>query len=290
MDTISLKALAKINLGLDVVRRREDGYHEVRMIMQTIHLYDRLTICKTKEPGIQIRSNLSFLPVNENNLVYKAGKLLMDEFSIGEGVAVELDKRIPVAAGMAGGSTDAAAMLYGMNQLFGLNLSQKKLMGRGVTIGADVPYCLMRGTALAEGIGEQLTSLPPMVKCPVLIAKPPISVSTKFVYQNLKLDENTPHPDIDRLISDIENKDLHAIAGDMGNVLETVTIPNYPEIDRIKTLMKEAGAIGAMMSGSGPTVFGLFEDEKTAKNAYRAVSRSGVAKQVYLTTIYNNRK
>jgi 4-diphosphocytidyl-2-C-methyl-D-erythritol kinase len=290
MDTISLKALAKINLGLDVVRRREDGYHEVRMIMQTIHLYDRLTICKTKEPGIQIRSNLSFLPVNENNLVYKAGKLLMDEFSIGEGVAVELDKRIPVAAGMAGGSTDAAAMLYGMNRLFGLNLSQKKLMERGVTIGADVPYCLMRGTALAEGIGEQLTSLPPMVKCPVLIAKPSISVSTKFVYQNLKLDENTPHPDIDRLISDIENKDLHAIAGDMGNVLETVTIPNYPEIDRIKTLMKEAGAVGAMMSGSGPTVFGLFEDEKTAKNAYRAVSRSGAAKQVYLTTIYNNRK
>jgi 4-diphosphocytidyl-2-C-methyl-D-erythritol kinase len=163
-------------------------------------------------------------------------------------------------------------------------------MERGVTIGADVPYCLMRGTALAEGIGEQLTSLPPMVKCPVLIAKPPISVSTKFVYQNLKLDENTPHPDIDRLISDIENKDLHAIAGDMGNVLETVTIPNYPEIDRIKTMMKEAGAVGAMMSGSGPTVFGLFEDEKTAKNAYRAVSRSGVAKQVYLTTIYNNRK
>jgi 4-diphosphocytidyl-2-C-methyl-D-erythritol kinase len=290
MDTISLKALAKINLGLDVVRRREDGYHEVRMIMQTVHLYDRLTISKTKEPGIQIRSNLSFLPVNENNLVYKAGKLLMDEFSIDEGVAVELDKRIPVAAGMAGGSTDAAAMLYGMNQLFDLKLGRKKLMERGVSIGADVPYCLMRGTALAEGIGEQLTSLPPMVKCPVLIAKPPISVSTKFVYQNLNLDENTIHPDIDRLISDIQNKDLRAIAGDMGNVLETVTIPNYPEIDAIKTTMKAHGAIGAMMSGSGPTVFGLFEDEKTAKKAYHAVKRSGIAKQVYLTTIYNNRK
>jgi 4-diphosphocytidyl-2-C-methyl-D-erythritol kinase len=290
MDTISLKALAKINLGLDVVRRREDGYHEVRMIMQTVHLYDHLTISKTKEPGIQIRSNLSFLPVNENNLVYKAGKLLMDEFSIDEGVEVELNKRIPVAAGMAGGSTDAAAMLYGMNQLFDLKLGRKKLMERGVSIGADVPYCLMRGTALAEGIGEQLTSLPPMVKCPVLIAKPPISVSTKFVYQNLKLDENTPHPDIDRLISDIQNKDLRAIAGDMGNVLETVTIPNYPEIDAIKTTMKEHGAIGAMMSGSGPTVFGLFADEKTAKKAYHAVKRSGIAKQVYLTTIYNNRK
>ena len=170
MDSISLKALAKINLGLDVVRRREDGYHEVRMIMQTIHLYDKLDIAKTKEPGIAIKSNLSYVPTNESNLVYKAGKLLMDEFGITEGVSVDLNKRIPVAAGMAGGSTDAAAMLYGMNRIFELGLSQRELMERGVKIGADVPYCLMRGTALAEGIGEKLTQLPPMVKCPVLIA------------------------------------------------------------------------------------------------------------------------
>lgn len=287
---ISLKALAKINLGLDVVRHREDGYHEVRMIMQTIHLYDRLDIKRTKESGIQIQTNLSFLPVNENNLIYKAAKLLMDEFSITDGVSVKLDKRIPVAAGMAGGSTDAAAMLFGMNRLFSLGLTKRQLMERGVQIGADVPYCIMRGTALAEGIGEELSQLPPMVKCPVLIAKPSISVSTKFVYQNLKLDDTTVHPDIDLLIEDIRAKNLYDIAAHMGNVLETVTIPNYPVIDEIKKHMLSHGAVGAMMSGSGPTVFGLFDDEATAKKAYKAMRSSHLARQVYLTSVYNNRK
>lgn len=289
-NDISLKALAKINLGLDVVRRREDGYHEVRMIMQTIHLYDRLDIKRTKESGIQIQTNLSFLPVNENNLIYKAAKLLMDEFSITDGVSVKLDKRIPVAAGMAGGSTDAAAMLFGMNRLFSLGLTKRQLMERGVQIGADVPYCIMRGTALAEGIGEELSQLPPMVKCPVLIAKPSISVSTKFVYQNLKLDDATIHPDIDRLIDDIRAKNLYDIAAHMGNVLETVTIPNYPVIDEIKKHMLSHGAVGAMMSGSGPTVFGLFDDEATAKKAYKAMRSSHLARQVHLTSVYNNRK
>lgn len=289
-NDISLKALAKINLGLDVVRRREDGYHEVRMIMQTIQLYDRLDIKRTQEPGIQIQINLSFLPVNENNLIYKAAKLLMDEFSITDGVSVKLDKRIPVAAGMAGGSTDAAAMLIGVNRLFSLGLTKKQLMERGVQIGADVPYCIMRGTALAEGIGEALSPLPPMIKCPVLIAKPSISVSTKFVYQNLKLDDTTIHPDIDRLIDDIKAKSLHDIAAHMGNVLETVTIPNYPVIDEIKKHMLSNGAVGAMMSGSGPTVFGLFDDEDTAKKAYKAMRSSHLARQVYLTSVYNNRK
>ena len=289
MDKISLKALAKINLGLDVVRRREDGYHEVRMVMQTIHLYDRVNIEKTDEPGIKIKTNLSYLPVNENNLIYKAGKLLMDEFDITEGVSVDLDKRIPVAAGMAGGSTDAAAMLYGMNRMFDLGLSMQELKDRGVKIGADVPYCLMRGTALAEGIGEKLKSLPPMVKCPVLIAKPQISVSTKFVYENLKLDENTKHPDIDQLIRNIKAKDLQGVCDHMGNILETVTIPNYPIIDEIKKNMIENGATGAMMSGSGPTVFGLFDDAEKAKQAYKAMKKSGLSRQTYLTDIYNNR-
>ena len=289
MDKISLKALAKINLGLDVVRRREDGYHEVRMVMQTIHLFDRVNIEKTSELGIKIKTNLSYLPVNENNLIYKAGKLLMDEFDIREGLSVDLDKRIPVAAGMAGGSTDAAAMLYGMNKMFGLGLSMQELKDRGVKIGADVPYCLMRGTALAEGIGEKLKSLPPMIKCPVLIAKPQISVSTKFVYENLKLDENTNHPDIDRLIKDIKAKDLQGVCDHMGNILETVTIPNYPVIAEIKKNMIENGATGAMMSGSGPTVFGLFDDAEKAKQAYKAMKKSGLSRQTYLTDIYNNR-
>lgn len=290
MATISLKALAKINLGLDVVRRREDGYHEVRMVMQTIHLYDRLELEKTTAQGIELSTNLSYLPVNENNLVYRAGKMLIDEFGITEGIKVYLNKRIPVAAGMAGGSTDAAAMLYGMNELFELGLSREQLMERGVKIGADVPYCLMRGTALAEGIGEKLTPLAPMVKCPVLIAKPAISVSTRFVYQNLKLDADTKHPDIDKLIRDIQAQELKAIAGDMGNVLESVTIPNYPVIAQIKEQMLEGGAVNAMMSGSGPTVFGLFEEEETAQEAYQRMKESGLAKQIYLTTIYNNRR
>lgn len=288
MDNISLKALAKINLGLDVVRRRDDGYHEVRMIMQTINLFDRLEIKKIKESTIKIHTNLFFLPVNENNLVYKAAKLLIDEFGIQEGVSVGLTKKIPVAAGMAGGSTDAAAMLFGMNRLFGLGLSKKQLMERGVKIGADVPYCIMRGTALAEGIGDKLSPLPEMVKCPVLIAKPQISVSTKFVYQNLKLDDKTVHPDIDRLIEDIRNKDLKAVSDHMGNVLESVTIPNYPVISQIKEQMMDSGAVGSMMSGSGPTVFGLFDDSRTAQLAFGKIKRSGLAKQVYLTSIYNN--
>lgn len=290
MDEITLKALAKINLGLDVIRRREDGYHEVRMIMQTIHLYDLLEVRKIKDPQIKIQTNLSFLPVNENNLVYRAARLLQEEFSLGGGVSVNLTKRIPVAAGMAGGSTDAAAMLYAMNQLYDLGLSRKELMERGVQIGADVPYCIMRGTALAEGIGEKLTQLPPMVKCPVLIAKPSVSVSTKFVYQNLKLDQSTTHPDIDALLSDIRGKDLDGICAHMGNILESVTIPNYPVIAKIKEKMLRSGAKASMMSGSGPTVFGLFEDGETAKAAMRDMKNSGLARQVYLTTIYNNRR
>ena len=287
MNDISVKALAKINLGLDVIRRREDGYHEVCMVMQTIHLYDRLEISKNQSGNITMETNLSFLPTNENNLVYKAAKLLCDEFAIKDGIHVNLQKRIPVAAGMAGGSTDAAAVLYGVNKIFDLGLSQQDLMERGVKIGADVPYCIMRGTALAEGIGEKLSPLPPMVKCPVLIAKPAINVSTKFVYENLKLDDTTVHPDMQQLLADIKEKDLHKIAKDMGNVLESVTIPAYPIIAEIKEHMMEHGAVGSMMSGSGPTVFGLFENEDTAKAAYEAMKASGLAKQVYLTSIYN---
>lgn len=290
MDSISVKALAKINLGLDVVRRREDGYHEVRMIMQTIHLYDRLVIRKTKEPKIALRTNLSFLPSDGHNLAYRAAEALREEFGIREGIDIELKKYIPVAAGMAGGSADAAAVLYGVNELFGLGLARRELMERGVKLGADVPYCLMRGTALAEGIGEKLTQLAPMVKCPVLIAKPPVSVSTKYVYEHLRLTEDTVHPDIDRLIADIKAGDLHQIAAHMGNILELVTIPLHPRIASIRDCMKENGAVNAMMSGSGPTVFGLFENVCDARRAAKKVREQGIARQIYVTDIYNNRR
>ena len=285
-NDISLKALAKINLGLDVVRRREDGYHEVRMIMQTIHLYDRLDIKRTKEPGIQIQTNLSFLPVNENNLIYKAAKLLMDEFSITDGVSVKLDKRIPVAAGMAGGSTDAAAMLIGVNRLFSLGLTKRQLMERGVQIGADVPYCIMRGTALAEGIGEKLTRLPDMPFCHILIAKPPVNVSTKLVYENLDSTQIKSHPDIDGIIEAIKLKDVALVASRMGNVLESVTVPLYPVIDSIKRDMIEHGAINAMMSGSGPTVFGIFPDEQSMIACQQFLRQKGEARQVYTTETF----
>ena len=290
MDEITLKALAKINLGLDVVRRREDGYHEVRMIMQTIHLYDLLEIQKIREPEIQIVSNLSFLPVNENNLVYKAARLLQEEFALTDGISIKLTKRIPVAAGMAGGSTDAAAMLYAMNQLYDLGLSRRELMKRGVQIGADVPYCLMRGTALAEGIGEKLTPLPPMPKCQILIAKPPISVSTKMVYEKLDSCEIKEHPDIDGILDGLKNQDLEQVAASLGNVLEKVTVEAYPVIAQIKECMMEAGALGAMMSGSGPTVFGIFRDRRTAKEAFTKVKAQNLAKQIYLANVHNVRR
>ena len=288
MDKLELKALGKINLGLDVLGRRENGYHDVRMVMQTLYLYDNVTLQKKSAPGIEIDSNLFYLPNDEDNIAWKAAKLLIDEFDIKDGIRIHLDKHIPVAAGMAGGSSNAAAVLYGMNQMFRLGLSQKELMERGVKLGADVPYCIMRGTALAEGIGEKLSALPPMIKCPVLIAKPQIGVSTKFVYENLKLDKDTVHPDIDGLIGAIRAKNLEQIAGHMGNVLETVTIPNYPVIAEIKDHMMEHGAAHAMMSGSGPTVFGLFANGDTAVAAYEAMRESNLAKQIYLTSIYNN--
>lgn len=284
---MKLKAMAKINLGLDVVRRREDGYHEVRMIMQTIRMYDSIELTRTDTPGIQVQTNLRYLPVNEDNLVYRAAKLLMDEFHIQQGVEIRLEKFIPVAAGMAGGSSDAAAVMVGVNRMFDLGLSRRALMERSVKIGADVPYCILRGTALAEGIGEKLTVLPKAPKGYVLIAKPPISVSTKFVYENLHLEQLKEHPDIDGVRAAIEAGDLKTMAERMGNVLETVTIPAYPQIGKIRDAMLGNGALGAMMSGSGPTVFGIFEDAAQGKKAKQAIKASGLAQVVYLTSFFN---
>lgn len=285
---MKLRAFAKINLGLDVIRRREDGYHEVRMIMQTIQMYDQLEMEKKNIPGIDLTTNLSYIPVNENNLVYKAAKLLMDQYHIREGVSIDLNKFIPVAAGMAGGSSDAAATLVGMNKLFHLGLSKEELMKIGVKIGADVPYCIMRGTALSEGIGEKLTPLSPMPSCYILIGKPGISVSTKFVYTNLKLNEHTKHPDIDGMLQALKQQDLRGITDRMENVLEGVTIPAYPVIEEIKNHMKEHGALNALMSGSGPTVFGIFDDKKKAEFACEKLKESGLTRQTFLTTAFNN--
>lgn len=287
MNHIKLKAFAKINLGLDVVRKREDGYHEVRMIMQTINLYDKISISRTNCEGITLRTNLHYLPTNENNLVYKATKLLLDEFQIKQGVFIQLEKKIPVAAGMAGGSSDAAATMVGINKLFKLGLTKKDLMKRAVNLGADIPYCLLRGTALSEGIGEVLTPLPPMPKCYVLIVKPGISVSTKFVYEKLKIDELTEHPDIDGMITAIKTKDLYGVTDKLSNVLESVTIQEYPIIDQIKKEMLNMGAVNSIMSGSGPTVFGIFDDYSKASKAFYKFKVGDLGRSVFLTDLYN---
>ena len=290
MNQIELKALAKINLGLDVLGRRENGYHDVRMVMQSIYLYDEVRIEKAEPEEISVISNLSFLPTGEGNIAYKAAKLLKDEFQIKDGIKITLNKHIPVAAGLAGGSSNAAAVLFGMNRMFWLGLSQKELMERGVKLGADVPYCIMRGTVLAEGIGEELSVLPAMPKCTVLIAKPPVSVSTKVVYEALDSGNIVKHPDIDGIIEGLQNRDLRQVAASMGNVLEDVTIPMHPVIEDIKNEMKACGALNALMSGSGPTVFGLFESRAAAREAQRRIREKSLTKQVYVTSIHSVRR
>lgn len=288
MNSIKLQAYGKINLSLDVLRKRKDGYHDVRMIMQTVKLHDNIDMHKTLRPGIELKTNLFFLPTDENNLMYKAARMLMEEFQIEDGIRMELKKVIPVAAGMAGGSADAAAVLLGINRLFGLGLSLEELQKRGVKLGADVPFCLMRGTALSEGIGEILTPLNHMPPCTIVLAKPQVGVSTKFVYDNLGVNRlpKEAHPDVDAVLQALAEKSLRGVTSHVGNILETVTCKHYPAIEEIKSAMMDMGAMCAMMSGSGPTVFGIFDKRTTAEKCYKALrygSHKRLAKQVYLT-------
>lgn len=321
---ITRKAYAKINLSLDVVGRLENGYHEVRMIMQTIGLCDKLSFerFKISEPGedrirlscffgkeaaetfhvIKTSEKTQITSDEKDNLIYKAAALLMDKVPEDEGVKITLEKSIPMAAGMAGGSTDAAATLHGINDLFGLGLTDGYLCELGVKIGADIPYCIMGGTMLAEGIGEKLTRLPLAKGIHLVIAKPEAGVSTKYVYETLDSMENPPHPDVDSMLKVLDSLEAARPAGKqaaspsgteaagnpdsflagtessssalvaslsslLGNSLESVTIPACPEVARIKQLLNEYGAAGCLMSGSGPTVFAIFPSETAAKEA-----------------------
>jgi len=285
MNEIDCRAFAKINLGLDVTGTREDGYHTVRMVMQNIRIFDRIHLTRTTEPGYSLTSDAYYLPTDMNNLMVKAADLMFRRYSLPGGLRMNLQKYIPVAAGMAGGSSDAAAVLHGINRLFDLRLSTPELQEIGLKIGADVPYCLLRRTALAEGIGEILTPIPACPECRVLIAKPPISVSTKTVYQKLVLDENTNHPDIDGMVAAMRAGDLRGIAARMGNVLESVTVKEYPVIGRIRESMLEKGALNALMSGSGPTVFGLFDDPDLAERALGLLRAEGSARVIRLVDV-----
>ena len=284
MENIFRKAYAKINIGLDVLRRREDGYHELKMIMQTVDICDDLVFEKTKEQGIVIRTDREELPVDDDNLIYKAADLLFREKKITEGVKITLTKRIPIAAGMAGGSSDAAATMHGLNELFGMGYSTQELQKLGVKLGADIPYCLVGGTMLSEGIGEILTPLPAPPDCFLVVAKPDINVSTAFVYGNLHADRLTYHPDIDGMIEALRAGSLKGITDRLGNVLETVTVKKYPVIEEIKDLLRNMGAENALMSGSGPSVFGIFTELEAAEAAARAVENNKLAGQIFVTT------
>ena len=282
------KAYGKINLGLDVIGRREDGYHLVKMIMQTVALHDVVTLEKVSDGKISMTTNDATLPVDEDNLCIKAANLLKEEFGFLEGVKIHLEKNIPVAAGMAGGSTDAAAVLKGLNHMFQLGLDSEGLMKRGLRLGADIPYCIMGGTALSEGIGEELTGISPMPEVSLLIAKPPVNVSTGKVYGALDALTSYEHPDIDGMVKAIEEKDISKICDKMGNVLADVTMPMVPEVKELRDTMLDYGATGAMMTGSGPTVFGFFEDETALEDCYDFLKKKNQCERLYKTAIQND--
>ena len=276
------KAYAKINLSLDVTGRLDNGYHLVDMIMQTVNIYDELSFERT-DGEIVLESDCGELPLDENNLIYKAIRLIQEECGVTGGLRVFLKKNIPIAAGMAGGSTDCAATLMAMDELYGLKLGTKRLMELGVKLGADVPYCILGGTARAQGIGEKLTRLPNCPTLKLLVAKPDLNVSTKEVYTGLDALENLPHPGVDDMVRARESGNGRAVAAGLGNVLECVTIPLHPVIREIKDRMLELGAINSLMSGSGPTVFGIYEKDEELQKAYEALAESGLAKQIFMT-------
>lgn len=284
------KAYGKVNLGLDIIGRRSDGYHLVKMIMQSLDIYDTLTFEK-QESGIDITlagEGGKGLSLGEDNLIYKAAACIIERTDYKGGIRITFDKNIPIAAGMAGGSSDCAAALKGVNELLEAGLSEEELREIGVTLGADVPYCVMGGTALSEGIGEELTRLTPLPECVFVVAKPLCSVSTAEAYGGydrlVEMGRDIPHPDIDAQVKALMAGDLEGVVSNFGNVLEYVTASLHPEIAELEKLMKESGAMNAMMSGSGPTVFGIYKDRVTAEESAEKIKKSGLAAQLFVTT------
>lgn len=304
---LEVKAYAKVNLSLDIVGRREDGYHLVRMVMQSLDIADILTFEKLDKPEIIVLldnpsvggdgdSPLGKVPLDENNLIYKAARLLFDRYiwkrNEKAGVQITLTKNIPIAAGMAGGSSDAAATFRGINELFELGLMDKELMEMGVTLGADIPYCIMGGTALSEGIGEELTRLPDIPECVFLVVKPRISVSTAEAYGGYDslVESKTGqkvriiHPDVDGQVDALYAGNLKGVTDKFLNVLEYVTAEKHPIIGDIEKIMLDFGALNAMMSGSGPTVFGIFDDVEKAEAAKKELEQRDISDQLFVVS------
>lgn len=277
---MKIKAYAKINIALDVVGKREDGYHLLRMIMQTIDLYDTIIIDKI-DSGIKLKCNKHYVPTDERNLAYKAAKLFMETYSINQGVEIDLVKNIPVSAGLAGGSTNAAGVLKLMNKIFNINASEDELKALGLKLGADVPYCISGGTALCEGIGEKITQLKPFKDKILVLIKPPFGVSTREVYKEFNLSKAIFHPKIEALIKAMEKDDIYFVADNMKNLLENVTLKRHRVITNIKEEVKSNGCIGTMMSGSGPTVFAFFDDMLKAQICYDNMKKK--YKDVFIT-------
>jgi 4-diphosphocytidyl-2-C-methyl-D-erythritol kinase len=277
-NKISIKAPAKINLSLDVLRKREDGFHEVAMVMTTVDLADRIELTLLDDDEIKIESSGGFVPLDERNLAYQAARLLKDMYNIEQGVFIHISKHIPVAAGLAGGSSDAAATLKGLNKLWNLRLTNDEIAEIGAKIGSDVSFCVYGGTALATGRGEKIKHIGSPPPCWILLAKPPIGVSTGEVYKNLKVSD-IDHPDVAGMVKAIEEKDYEGICDLLGNVLETVTLNRYPEVKHIKEQMTRLGADAVLMSGSGPTVFGLFQHESRLQRVYNGLR--GFCHEVY---------
>lgn len=285
MDKIIVKARAKINLSLDILGKREDGYHDVKMLMQTVELHDSVLISK-RDDGIKIKCNIPYVPTDIRNVVYKVAQFIIEEYKLKLGVYINLRKNIPVASGLGGGSADAAAVLEGLNILFELSLSKEQLMNIGRRFGADIPYCIIGGTVLAEGIGEKLTMLPSLPKTTILICKPNTHISTSYVYTNLDLSKVKQHPDTELLINAIKEGDVRTLASNMKNVLETVTVAERPIINDIKNVLIGNGAQGTMMSGSGTSVFGIFDNRYKALQVVSKLKR--FSKEIFITSTYNN--
>lgn len=283
MKTITLQAPGKINLGLNVVGKREDGYHELYTVMQTLQLHDVLTLTVGEEGPVTIGCGHEQVPADPTNLAVRAAELMRWEYGIKNSVHIELTKNIPVAAGMGGGSADCAAVLRGMNELFGLHVDTETLCKLGKTLGADVPFCVVGGTCLAEGIGEILTPLPTPPACTVLIAKPNINISTPWAYKTLDTKENLPHPDGKTVRRAIEEQDFDLLCESLGNSFEYVCGEEYPIIKDIEKVMLESDASASDMSGSGPTVFGLFKERKDAEKAAERIKQEGLATEVHVT-------
>lgn len=294
MKLLNYKARAKVNLALDVCRRLENGYHEIKTVMQTVDIYDELEFKMRNDPDIILFvDSKDYLGNLENNLIFRAAKLMKEQYSIHKGIEIHLKKHIPIAAGMAGGSTDAAATMLAMNEMFALEIDKKKLMEQAVRLGADIPFCILGGTALAQGIGERLKPLPAPPQTALLVVKPTIMVSTKWVYENLRVNELEKHPDIDGMVEALEQGNLKGITDRMENVMEAVTQNKYPIIKEIKELMLESNAMNAIMSGSGPSIFGVFADagqaSAAAEHVREALRGKKVEAMVKVTEFYNEK-